>query len=48
MSNEEKLSSDVTHAEDYGTDVMHINIKQEPHVEDEYQVCMLYALELVT
>jgi hypothetical protein len=41
MSNEENLLSDVTCAENYRADVVHINIKQEPHVEDEYQVCTL-------
>jgi hypothetical protein len=39
MSNEERLLSDVTCADEYNADVMHVNIKQEPHVEEEYQVC---------
>jgi hypothetical protein len=40
MSNEETLSSNVTCVEDNKVVLMHINIKQEPHVEEEYQVCM--------
>lgn len=44
MSNEEKLLPDVTYAEDYTADVTHANIKQEPRVEDEYQVCTPISL----
>jgi hypothetical protein len=44
MSNEEELLPDVTCAEDYTADVSHANIKQEPHVEDEYQVCIPFSL----
>lgn len=41
MSNEEKLSpNNVTCVEDDSVVVMHINIKQEPHAEEECQVCM--------
>jgi hypothetical protein len=42
MSNEE-TSPNVTCVEDNKV-VMHINIKQEPHVEEEYQVSMLMIL----
>jgi hypothetical protein len=39
MSNEETLSPNVTCVEDNRVVVMQINIKQEPHAEEEYQVC---------
>jgi hypothetical protein len=44
MMSNENLSSDVTCAEDYRADVVHINIKQEPHTEDEYQVSTLMTV----
>jgi hypothetical protein len=39
MSNEETLPPNVTCVEDNKVVVMHINIKQEPHAEEECQVC---------
>jgi hypothetical protein len=43
MSNEE-TSPNVTCVEGNKVVVMHINIKQEPHVDEDYQVSMLMIL----